>query len=75
MDAKKLNGFLEEAFASHLRIDAEKDQLKSIKEKMVDELQIDKKLAGKLIHYYCKGNLDEDKHLVDEVSQVLTKRA
>lgn len=73
VDKKKLNGVLEEAYNSTIRIDAEREQLKAIKERLVDEFGLSKKIAAKVIHYYCKGDLDEDVAVVNEVESLLDK--
>lgn len=59
---------LQEISNSYVRIEAERDNIKAIIERMEDEFEIPKKLARKLARVYHKRNLAEEIAAAEELS-------
>lgn len=60
LDKAKVLGCLQEISNSMTRIEAERDLIKDILQKMQDECEIPKKLARKLARVYHKRNYEEE---------------
>jgi len=60
LDKAKVLGCLQEISNSLTRIEAERDLIKEILQKMQDECEIPKKLARKLARVYHKRNYEEE---------------
>jgi hypothetical protein len=60
IDKAKVLGCLQEISNSLTRIEAERDLIKDILQKMQDEHEIPKKLSRKLAKTYHKRNFDEE---------------
>ncbi len=60
LDKVKVLGCLQEISNSLTRIEAERDLIKDILQKMQDECEIPKKLARKLARVYHKRNYEEE---------------
>ena len=60
VDKAKVLGCLQEISNSLTRIEAERDLIKEILEKMQDECEIPKKLGRKLAKVYHKRNFEEE---------------
>lgn len=59
---------LQEISNSYVRVEAERDNVKSIIERMEDEFGINKKLARKLARVYHKRNIAEEVAQAEELS-------
>ncbi len=73
-DKKKLKDAIIEADGCLIRIDAEKDQVKTILENLAEEFQIDKKTLRKTLSIYHKQNkhkVDSEKDNVDQLYDAL----
>ena len=60
IDKAKILGCLQEISNSLTRIEAERDLIKEILQKMQDECEISKKLGRKLARVYHKRNYEEE---------------
>jgi len=60
LDKAKVLGCLQEISNSLTRIEAERDLIKEILQKMQDECEIPKKLSRKLARVYHKRNYEEE---------------
>jgi hypothetical protein len=60
LDKAKVLGCLQEISNSLTRIEAERDLIKEILQKMQDECEIPKKLSRKLARTYHKRNYEEE---------------
>ena len=60
IDKAKVLGCLQEMSNSLTRIEAERDLIKEILQKMQDECEISKKLGRKLARVYHKRNYEEE---------------
>jgi hypothetical protein len=60
LDKAKVLGCLQEISNSMTRIEAERDLIKEILQKMQDECEIPKKLSRKLARTYHKRNYEEE---------------
>ena len=60
IDKQKVLGCLQEISNSLTRIEAERDQIKEILQKMQDDFEIPKKLSRKLAKTYHKRNYEEE---------------
>jgi hypothetical protein len=60
LDKAKVLGCLQEISNSLTRIEAERDLIKEILQKMQDECEISKKLGRKLARVYHKRNYEEE---------------
>jgi len=60
VDKAKVLGCLQEISNSLTRIEAERDLIKEILEKMQDECELPKKLSRKLAKVYHKRNYEEE---------------
>jgi hypothetical protein len=60
IDKAKVLGCLQEISNSLTRIEAERDLIKEILQKMQDECEIPKKLSRKLARVYHKRNYEEE---------------
>jgi hypothetical protein len=60
LDKAKVLGCLQEISNSLTRIEAERDLIKEILQKMQDECELPKKLSRKLAKVYHKRNYDEE---------------
>jgi len=60
VDKAKVLGCLQEISNSLTRIEAERDLIKEILQKMQDECEIPKKLSRKLAKVYHKRNFEEE---------------
>jgi hypothetical protein len=60
LDKAKVLGCLQEISNSLTRIEAERDLIKDILQKMQDECEIPKKLSRKLARTYHKRNYEEE---------------
>ncbi len=60
VDKAKVLGCLQEISNSLTRIEAERDLIKEILQKMQDECEISKKLGRKLARVYHKRNYEEE---------------
>jgi hypothetical protein len=60
LDKAKILGCLQEISNSLTRVEAERDLIKEILQKMQDECEIPKKLGRKLAKVYHKRNYDEE---------------
>lgn len=58
-DLKKIRQILDEGVNCRIRIDAEKEAEKAIKERLLEEFEIPKKIAGQLIATMHKHNYSE----------------
>lgn len=59
---------LQEISNSYVRVEAERDNVKSIIDRMEDEFGINKKLARKLARVYHKRNIAEEVAQAEELS-------
>ena len=60
LDKAKILGCLQEISNSLTRVEAERDLIKEILQKMQDECEIPKKLGSKLAKVYHKRNYEEE---------------
>ena len=60
LDKAKILGCLQEISNSLTRVEAERDLIKEILQKMQDECEIPKKLGRKLAKVYHKRNFEEE---------------
>ena len=77
-DNLKLLDSLKEISASMSRIEAERDLLKTIKNDISDELELNRKVLNKLARTYHKGNFSEEQELhkhFEELYEIVTKKA
>ena len=59
-DKEKILGCLQEISNSFTRIEAERDLIKDILQRMQDEFELPKKLSRKLARTYHKRNFEEE---------------
>jgi hypothetical protein len=75
-DREKILGCLQEISNSLTRIEAERDLIKDILQRMQDEFEMPKKLSRKLAKVYHKRNFEEevaDQHDFQEVYETVAK--
>lgn len=76
-DKLKLISALKEISASMSRIEAERDLLKTLKNDICDELELNRKVLNKLARTYHKGNYSEEvemhKHFEELYESVANK--
>jgi uncharacterized protein (UPF0335 family) len=66
-----LKHFLKELRYSEEKIKQEKEQIKAIKDKMTEQLGLDKKVLAKVIKLYLSDKLQEEIELMDTVQGLL----
>jgi hypothetical protein len=62
-DKLKLLDALKEISASMTRVEAERDLIKTVKDDICDDLQLNRKVLNKLARTYHKGNFSEEVEL------------
>lgn len=65
-EAKKLINALKDMSASMTRVEAERDLQKNIRKDICDELDLNKKVFGKLAKTYHKNNFPEEQQVHEE---------
>lgn len=59
-DKEKILGCLQEISNSYTRVEAERDFIKEVLQRMQDEFELPKKLSRKLARTYHKRNFEEE---------------
>jgi ribosomal protein S17E len=65
---KDIKNCLSEISNSYTRIEAERDLIKEVINRMADEFEMNKKLSRRLAKIYHKRNLEEEMAAAEEVS-------
>lgn len=63
-----IKGCLQEVSNSFTRIEAERDNIKSIVQRMADEFEMNKRISRKLARIYHKRNIEEERAEQQEIS-------
>ena len=74
----KLLDALKEISASMARVEAERDLMKSLKNDVCDELELNRKVLNKLARTYHRGNYSEEVEMhkdFEELYETVTKKA
>lgn len=67
---KDVKNCLQEISNSYTRIQAERDLIKEILQRMEDEFQMQKKLSRRLAKVYHKRNIEEEVAASEELSEI-----
>lgn len=70
---KDIKNCLQEISNSYTRIEAERDLIKEILQRMLDEFEMNKKLSRKLAKVYHKRNIEEEVAANEELTETYSQ--